>query len=221
MRQHQLTGSEPQLSNLDLSRIQPTTGRFARRAVRPTRRRGRIAVMLSVALALVFGTCGLAFASGTWGTTAYEGCSTSWTYNPYGGTSATHEQYTADTSNHSHYVVTNGKAWVDSMIDCGPGGYNIYADHINLTVTYTVYGSNLSCSISVPASFSCSANYTNETFTYTTTCGTDVYGCLVSFSTLYFYAPAGGTLNRGILMQTQTQLVRSDGHSDVYQTQGV
>lgn len=182
----------------------------------------RIAVIVSMALALVFGTSAMAFASGTWSTQTWENCSTEWTYNPYGATSQTHEIYSADTSNHSHYTISNAHAWVDSMVDCGPGGYDVYADHITMTVTFTVFGSSLQgCSISIPAGFSCSAGPSSETFAYTNTCSTDVYGCSATWSSLTLYAPYGGSLTRGVLMQTTTTLYRSDGHSDTYQTTGV
>ncbi|WP_433893332.1 hypothetical protein [Streptomyces sp. CA-111067] len=170
----------------------------------------------------MFGASEMAFASGTWSTQKAEGCSKEWTYNPYGASSETHEIYSADTSNHSHYTITNAHAWVDQMTDCGPGGYGVYADHINMTVSFTVFGSNLQgCSISLPFGFSCSAGPSQETLTYDRTCGPNVYGCSATWSSLTLYAPSGGSLTRGVVMQTTTTLVRSDGHSDTYSTTAV
>jgi hypothetical protein len=189
----------------------------------PKRRRrlSRVGVMLAMAIAMVAGVSTSAFASGTWSNNEWSGCSTSWTYNPYGGEADLHDIYSANTSNTNEYVVTNATAWVDNMIDCGPHGDGIYADHIDLSVTYELYGVGLNCSVSIPAAVSCSYSYTDVAYTFKTTCSTDVYGCKYTLGPLYFKAPNGGKYNEGLTMTTTATLYRSDGSPDTWSTNPV
>jgi hypothetical protein len=188
----------------------------------PKRRRiSQVGVVLAMVIAMVVGVSSSAFASGTWSNNAWSGCSTDWTYNPYGGEAELHDYYTANTSNTHQYVVSNAEGWVDNMIDCGPDGDGIYADHIDLTVTFELYGIGLNCSVSIPAAVSCSASYTDVVYTFKTTCSTDVYGCRYGFGTLYFTAPNGGEYNEGLTMMTSATLYRSDGIPFAWNTKPV
>jgi hypothetical protein len=193
--------------------------------VASTRRRPRLVTLLAAVVTASVAMIGLsepAFADGSWSTSAWSGCSRTWTYNQYGGDALAHESYSATTSNSKHAVVNWANVWVDNLADCGPAGHQLNAYAIRTTVSFRLRGTALSCSIGYPASFSCTVSGSDVIFTFTNSdCQTYVYSCSHSFGQLNFYAQSGQYFSNVIWMQTTATLIRSDGQSHTWQTSAV
>jgi hypothetical protein len=181
----------------------------------------RTLVMFTVVVTATLGMGTVAFANGTFSTSAWAGCSKAWNSNTYGGEALAHETYTATTSHPTYAEINSGHSWVDTLEDCGPGGYGLTAYSIELTTQFKFKGTSLSCSAGIPLSFSCTVSGGYEYGTYSTTCSANVPSCSHTFGTLYFYAPANGAFSNVAWMQTTVTLRNSSGNAYTWQTAAV
>jgi len=150
-------------------------------------------------------------ASGTFSGAGWSGCSKAWTTNPYGGEFKVEYGGSGSGSN-STVTVSSAFARVVSPIDCGPGGYSLIMPTVDLSTSWTIYGSTGSdCTVSLPPGFSCTRYSTSTVYSYRVTC-TNRYDCRHDFSTLYFYSGAGGNFN-SVYMQVQATVSGPGGSS--------
>ena len=154
----------------------------------------RLSIIVAACMTLIVGSSGVAFANGTWSNSAPAQCSTTWYHNTWGATATLHYQYTADTDQTSYAQVTNSKAWIDSMRDCGPEGRQVTAYRVDVVAEFWIYANTINCSLSISGDggfgVDCADQGSDDDIKITTTCY-NAQSCTINMPSLYFYPNDG------------------------------
>jgi hypothetical protein len=186
------------------------------------RRARRLLILTTVSILAVLGTPAVALANGTWSNSAPAQCSTIWYHNTWGATATLHYQYTADTDQTNFAHVTNSKAWIDSMMDCGPEGRPVTAYRVDVSAQFWIYANSINCSLGIAGSGDLSVScqpQTNDVFvTLTTTC-MNVRSCTINMPSLYFYPNDGAKIKNYMYMGASAVLYDSAGNAQPVQVE--
>lgn len=184
------------------------------------RRARRLLIVIAMSMVVVLGMSTQALANGTWSNSAPAKCSTVWYHNTWGATATLHFQYTADTDQTNFAHVTDAKAWIDSMTDCGPESRAVSAYRVDVTAQFWVYANSINCSLGLSGSgdfsVACQDQGNDAYVTLTTTC-MNVRSCTINMPSLYFYPNDGAQIKNYMYMGASAVLYDSAGNAQPVQ----